>query len=147
MIEGSGSVSLTDGSGFGSGRPKNTWILRIWIRIRNTANKLLIIIACNKTIFFVVQGFPNFFILNFLNYLFQLLVLLTYTLNVISHFYISFYQLPKNLFFPPNFLVEASLATFNHFFKMISFYSRSSFFLFILVAVFTHFFVVTTSSQ
>ncbi len=33
MIEGSGSVSLTNGSG--SGRPKNLWILRI--RIRKTA--------------------------------------------------------------------------------------------------------------
>ncbi len=32
MIEGSGSISLTNGSG--SGRPTNTWILRI--RIRNT---------------------------------------------------------------------------------------------------------------
>jgi hypothetical protein len=31
MIEGSGSISLTNGSGFGSGRPTN-----IWIRIRNT---------------------------------------------------------------------------------------------------------------
>ena len=38
MIEGSGSVSPTNGSGFGSGRPKNIWNLRIWIRtrIRNT---------------------------------------------------------------------------------------------------------------
>jgi hypothetical protein len=42
MIEGSGSgagsrsgsIPLTSGSGFGSGRPKNTWIR--WIRIRNT---------------------------------------------------------------------------------------------------------------
>jgi hypothetical protein len=34
MIEGSGSVSLTNGSGFGSVRPKNIWILRIRIRIR-----------------------------------------------------------------------------------------------------------------
>ncbi len=32
---GSGSVSLTNGSG--SGRPKNIWILRIRIRTRNTA--------------------------------------------------------------------------------------------------------------
>jgi hypothetical protein len=37
MIEESGSVSLTSGSGFGSGRSKNIWILRI--RIRNTAYK------------------------------------------------------------------------------------------------------------
>ncbi len=38
MIEGSGSgsVSLTNGSRFRSGRPKNIWILRIRIRIRNT---------------------------------------------------------------------------------------------------------------
>ncbi len=35
MIEGSGSVSLTNGSGCRSGRPKNMRILRI--RIRNTA--------------------------------------------------------------------------------------------------------------
>ncbi len=34
MIEGSGSVSLTNGSGYG--RSKNIWILRIWIR--NTAD-------------------------------------------------------------------------------------------------------------
>jgi hypothetical protein len=32
MIEGSGSIPLTSGSG--SGRPKNMWIR--WIRIRNT---------------------------------------------------------------------------------------------------------------
>jgi hypothetical protein len=40
MIEGSGSVSLTIGSGCGSGRPKNIWILRIGmgIRIRNTGS-------------------------------------------------------------------------------------------------------------
>ncbi len=30
MIEGSGSISLTNESGCGSGRPKNKWILRIW---------------------------------------------------------------------------------------------------------------------
>jgi hypothetical protein len=40
MIQGSGSVSLTNGSGCGSGRPKNIWILRIrirmWIWISNT---------------------------------------------------------------------------------------------------------------
>jgi len=35
MIEGSGSIPLTSGSG--SGRPKNTWIRWIRIRIRNTA--------------------------------------------------------------------------------------------------------------
>ncbi len=29
---GSGSVSLTNGYGCGSGRPKNIWIIRIWIR-------------------------------------------------------------------------------------------------------------------
>jgi hypothetical protein len=34
MIEESGSKSLTNGSGCGSGTPKNIWILRI--RIRNT---------------------------------------------------------------------------------------------------------------
>jgi hypothetical protein len=33
--EGSGSIPLTNGSG--SGRPKNTWIRWIRIRIRNTA--------------------------------------------------------------------------------------------------------------
>ncbi len=32
MTEGSGSVSLTNGSGCGSGRPKNMWILRNRIR-------------------------------------------------------------------------------------------------------------------
>ncbi len=41
MIEGSGSgagsVSLTNRAGFGSGRPENIWIPRIWIR--NTAYK------------------------------------------------------------------------------------------------------------
>ncbi len=35
VIEGSGSISLTSGSG--SGRPKNMWIR--WIRIRNTAGE------------------------------------------------------------------------------------------------------------
>jgi len=35
MIEGSGSVPLTKRSGFG--RPKAIWILRIRVRIRNTA--------------------------------------------------------------------------------------------------------------
>jgi hypothetical protein len=35
MIEGSGSIPLTSGSGSGSWRPKNMWIR--WIRIRNTA--------------------------------------------------------------------------------------------------------------
>ncbi len=34
MIEGSGSIPLTSGSGSGFRRPKNMWIL--WIRIRNT---------------------------------------------------------------------------------------------------------------
>ncbi len=37
MTEGSGSISLTNGSG--SRRPKNIWILRV--RIRNTAGKVL----------------------------------------------------------------------------------------------------------
>jgi hypothetical protein len=39
MIEGSwsGSIPLTKVSGYGSGRPQNTWIR--WIRIRNTALK------------------------------------------------------------------------------------------------------------
>ncbi len=36
MIEGSGSIPLTNGSGPGSGRPKNMWIRWIRIRIRNT---------------------------------------------------------------------------------------------------------------
>jgi hypothetical protein len=38
MIEGSGSLPLTNGSGSGSMRPKNLWIrwIRIRIRIRNT---------------------------------------------------------------------------------------------------------------
>jgi hypothetical protein len=43
MIERSGSGSLPNGSGCGSGRPKNIWILRIRIRmrirIRNTLRK------------------------------------------------------------------------------------------------------------
>jgi hypothetical protein len=33
---GSGSITLTNGSGIGSGRPKNMWIRWIRIRIRNT---------------------------------------------------------------------------------------------------------------
>jgi len=40
MIEGSGSITLTSGSG--SGRPKNMWIR--WIRIRNTANNKILIV-------------------------------------------------------------------------------------------------------
>ncbi len=36
MIEGSGSIRLTSGSGSGSWRPKNMWIRWIRIRIRNT---------------------------------------------------------------------------------------------------------------
>ncbi len=36
MIEGSGSIHLTSGSGSGSWRPKNMWIQWIRIRIRNT---------------------------------------------------------------------------------------------------------------
>jgi len=56
MIEGSGSIPLTSGSGSGTVRPKNTWIrwiririrwiririrwIRIRIRIRNTASIL-----------------------------------------------------------------------------------------------------------
>ncbi len=36
MIDGSGSISLTRGSGSGSRRPWNIWIRRIRIRIRNT---------------------------------------------------------------------------------------------------------------
>ncbi len=41
MIEGSGSIPLTSGSG--SGRPQNMWTrwIRIRIRIRNTARKIL----------------------------------------------------------------------------------------------------------
>ncbi len=52
MVEGSGarsgSISLTNGSGFGSGRPRNIWILRIWIRIRisNTAYRYLVTSFC-----------------------------------------------------------------------------------------------------
>jgi hypothetical protein len=38
MIEGSGSIPMTSGSGSVSGRPKNMWIRWIRIRIRNTAN-------------------------------------------------------------------------------------------------------------
>ncbi len=34
MIEGSGSIPLTNGSGSGPMRPKNMWIRWIWIRIR-----------------------------------------------------------------------------------------------------------------
>jgi hypothetical protein len=37
LIEGSGSIPLTNGSGSGSRRPKNMWIR--WIRIRNTGKK------------------------------------------------------------------------------------------------------------
>jgi hypothetical protein len=39
MIEGSGSIPLTNGSVSGSGRPKKMWIR--WIRIRNIATKYL----------------------------------------------------------------------------------------------------------
>jgi hypothetical protein len=42
MIEGSGSVFLTNGSG--SGRPKNIWILRI--RIRNPGGSGSFVISC-----------------------------------------------------------------------------------------------------
>ncbi len=38
MIEGSGSIPLTNGSGSGSRRPKNMWIR--WIRIRNTRGRV-----------------------------------------------------------------------------------------------------------
>jgi hypothetical protein len=43
MIEGSGSIYLTNGSGSGPLRPKNMWIrwIRNRIRIRNTARKVL----------------------------------------------------------------------------------------------------------
>ncbi len=37
VIEGSGSIPLTNGFGSGSSRPKNTWIRWIRIRIRSTA--------------------------------------------------------------------------------------------------------------
>jgi hypothetical protein len=37
MIEGYGSIPLTNGSGSGSRRPKNMWIR--WIRIRNSGKK------------------------------------------------------------------------------------------------------------
>ncbi len=42
MIEGSGSIPLTGGSGSGSRRPKNKWIrrIRIRIRIRNTGYRI-----------------------------------------------------------------------------------------------------------
>ncbi len=42
IIEGSGTIPLTSGSGSGSWRPKNTWIrwIRIRIRIRNTGFEL-----------------------------------------------------------------------------------------------------------
>jgi hypothetical protein len=40
MIEGSGSITLTNVSGFGSGKPKNMWIR--WIRIRSTATRIRI---------------------------------------------------------------------------------------------------------
>jgi hypothetical protein len=36
VLEGSGSIPLTDGSGSGSKRPKNMWIRCIQIRIGNT---------------------------------------------------------------------------------------------------------------
>ncbi len=36
MMEGCGSIPLTNGSVSESRRPKNIWIRRIWIRIRNT---------------------------------------------------------------------------------------------------------------
>jgi hypothetical protein len=41
MIDGSGSVPLTNVSESGSGRPKNIWILRI--RLHSTAEILLIV--------------------------------------------------------------------------------------------------------
>ncbi len=46
MIEGSGSIPVTNGSGSGSRRPKNMWI-RFRIRIRNTgSNNFLNILLC-----------------------------------------------------------------------------------------------------
>ncbi len=46
MIEGSGSVYLTNGSG--SGRPENILILRIRIRLRNTV--LTCILPCSQPV-------------------------------------------------------------------------------------------------
>ncbi len=45
---GSGSISLTNGSGCGSGRPKNIWILRIRMRIRNTG--IHVMYPCTSTL-------------------------------------------------------------------------------------------------
>jgi hypothetical protein len=44
MMAGSGSISLTNVFGCGSGRPKNIWIPRI--RIRNTAYLLKYLVGC-----------------------------------------------------------------------------------------------------
>ncbi len=52
MIEGSGSIPLTSGSG--SGRPKNTWIR--WIRIRNTDKKTPLYFCCNRLAFRSISG-------------------------------------------------------------------------------------------
>ncbi len=56
MIEGSGSISLTNGSGCGSGRPKNIWILRIRILIRNTDRNINYKIEKNLSVVHQVSG-------------------------------------------------------------------------------------------
>jgi hypothetical protein len=53
-----GSISQRYGSGYGSRRPKNTWIrIQIWIRIRNTALQVsLLLLGKNICIYsFIVR--------------------------------------------------------------------------------------------
>ncbi len=96
MIEGSVSVSLTDGSGFGSGRPKNICMQSKFLICTPRVSKL----------------FLNLFF-NFI-YLSQLLVLLAYRLNFTSHFSISLYELPqKKKKFSAKLSKEVFSATFN----------------------------------
>ncbi len=54
MIEGSGSIPLTNGSG--SGRPKNMWIrwIRIRIRIRNSGKNTIAAFFCYFLYYFIL---------------------------------------------------------------------------------------------
>jgi hypothetical protein len=57
MIEGSGSITLTNGSGSGSRWPKNTWI-----RIRNTGLQIRRLDNVDK-IMYLVPGYRNYVLL------------------------------------------------------------------------------------
>jgi hypothetical protein len=132
MTEGSGSVSLTAGSGFGSGRPINIWIQRIRIRIRNTALQafnhycvqskyLICALRVSKPILYLFFIFicPSF---SFCSPIGSILISpLTFSYLCISY--------PKKNFFPPNFfklllrllttffIFIISVAAFSHIFR------------------------------